>query len=302
VRLFDHAVARALPVVPRSIVGRVAAPYIAGATLEDARRVVSELNANGMSATVDVLGEEITHPESAETIAAAYHEALAAISTDGLDANVSVKLTALGLHVDRELCRALLTEVLRDASARKIFVRIDMEDSSTTDATLELYRLLREDGQDGVGIVLQAALRRTLGDIEALSDLRPSVRLCKGIYVEPSAIAFQEREVIRKSLVACLDALVDAGCRVAVATHDEWLLGQTLDRIPRLEAAGYELQMLLGVRVQRGRELVAAGHPLRIYVPYGQQWYEYSLRRLQENPSVAGHVAKDMLGRLVPGR
>jgi proline dehydrogenase len=302
VRLFDHAVARALPVVPRSIVGRVAAPYIAGATLEDARRVVSELNANGMSATVDVLGEEITHPESAETIAAAYHEALAAISTDGLDANVSVKLTALGLHVDRELCRALLTEVLRDASARKIFVRIDMEDSSTTDATLELYRLLREDGQDGVGIVLQAALRRTLGDIEALSDLRPSVRLCKGIYVEPSAIAFQEREVILKSFVACLDALVDAGCRVAVATHDEWLLGQTLDRIPRLEAAGYELQMLLGVRVQRGRELVAAGHPLRIYVPYGQQWYEYSLRRLQENPSVAGHVAKDMLGRLVPGR
>jgi proline dehydrogenase len=108
--------------------------------------------------------------------------------------------------------------------------------------------------------------------------------------------------VIRKSFVACLDALVDAGCRVAVATHDEWLLGQTLDRIPRLEAAGYELQMLLGVRVQRGRELVAAGHPLRIYVPYGQQWYEYSLRRLQENPGVAGHVAKDMLGRLVPGR
>ena len=301
-RLFDHAVARALPVVPRSIVGRVAAPYIAGATLEDARRVVSELNANGMSATVDVLGEEITHPESAETIAAAYHEALAAISTDGLDANVSVKLTALGLHVDPELCRALLTEVLRDASARKIFVRIDMEDSSTTDATLELYRSLREDGQDGVGIVLQAALRRTLGDIEALSDLRPSVRLCKGNYVEPSAIAFQEREVIRKSFVACLDALVDAGCRVAVATHDEWLLGQTLDRIPRLEAAGDELQMLLGVRVQRGRELVAAGHPLRIYVPYGQQWYEYSLRRLQENPGVAGHVAKDMLGRLVPGR
>ena len=301
-RLFDHAVARLLPVVPRSIVRRVAAPYIAGPTLEDARRVVGELNTEGMSATVDVLGEEVSRPESAETIAAAYHDALAAISADGLDANVSVKLTALGLHLDRELCRSLLTEVLRDAAARKIFVRIDMEDSSTTDATLELYRSLRADGHEGVGIVLQAALRRTLSDIETLSDLRPSVRLCKGIYVEPSSIAFQEREVIRKSFVACLDALADAGCRVAVATHDEWLLGQTLDRIPLLGRAGYELQMLLGVRVDRGRELVAAGHPLRIYVPYGQQWYEYSLRRLQENPSVAGHVAKDLVGRVVPGR
>ena len=301
-RLFDHAVARLLPAVPRSIVGRVAAPYIAGPTLEDARRVVGELNAAGMSATVDVLGEEVTRPESAEAIAAAYHEALAAISTDGLDANVSVKLTALGLHLDADLCRSLLTDVLRDAATRKIFVRIDMEDSSTTDATLGLYRSLREEGYDGVGIVLQAALRRTLSDIEALSDLRPSVRLCKGIYVEPSSIAFQERQVIRKSFVACLEALLDAGCRVAVATHDEWLLEQALERLPRLQSAGYELQMLLGVRASRGRELVAAGHPLRIYVPYGQQWYQYSLRRLQENPSVAGHVARDVLGRFVPGR
>ena len=301
-RLFDHAVARLLPAVPRSIVGRVAAPYIAGPTLEDARRVVGELNAAGMSATVDVLGEEVTRPESAEAIAAAYHEALAAISTDGLDANVSVKLTALGLHVDADLCRSLLTDVLRDAASRRIFVRIDMEDSSTTDATLALYRSLREEGYEGVGIVLQAALRRTLSDIEALSDLRPSVRLCKGIYVEPSSTAFQERQVIRKSFVACLDTLLDAGCRVAVATHDEWLLEQALERIPRLQVAGYELQMLLGVRAPRGRELVAAGHPLRIYVPYGQQWYQYSLRRLQENPSVAGHVARDVLGRFVPGR
>ena len=225
-----------------------------------------------------------------------------AISTDGLDANVSVKLTALGLHVDADLCRSLLTDVLRDAASRRIFVRIDMEDSSTTDATLALYRSLREEGYEGVGIVLQAALRRTLSDIEALSDLRPSVRLCKGIYVEPSSTAFQERQVIRKSFVACLDTLLDAGCRVAVATHDEWLLEQALERIPRLQVAGYELQMLLGVRAPRGRELVAAGHPLRIYVPYGQQWYQYSLRRLQENPSVAGHVARDVLGRFVPGR
>ena len=177
-----------------------------------------------------------------------------------------------------------------------------MEDSSTTDATLDLYRSLRAEGHDGVGIVLQAALRRTLDDIAALSDLRPSVRLCKGIYVEPSAIAFQEPDVIRKSYVACLDALLAAGCRVGVATHDEWLLERTLERVEGLTADEYELQMLLGVRAGRGRELAAAGHPLRVYVPYGRQWYEYSLRRLQENPRVAGYVAHDIVGRLVPGR
>jgi len=302
VRLFDRAVVRVLPAVPRSVVRRVAAPYIAGETLDDARRVVRELNAAGIRATVDVLGEDVSRSEEAEAMARAYHDALATIEAEGLDANVSIKLTGLGLELDKALCRTLVEAVVDDGARRGIFVRIDMEDSSTTDDALDLYRALRGSGRDNAGIVLQAALRRTLDDIATLADLRPSVRLCKGIYVEPSAIAFQEREVIRKSFVACLDALVDAGCRVAVATHDEWLLGQTLDRIPRLEAAGYELQMLLGVRVQRGRELVAAGHPLRIYVPYGQQWYEYSLRRLQENPGVAGHVAKDMLGRLVPGR
>ena len=301
-RVFDRAVVRVLPVVPRSVVRRVAAPYIAGPTLEDARRVVAGVNAEGMRATVDVLGEEVTKPEEAEAIAAGYHDALAAIESDGLDANVSVKLTALGLKVDTGLCRSLTEEVLRDAAARGIFVRIDMEDSSTTDDTLALYRSLRADGYDGVGIVFQAALRRTLDDIATLAPLRPSVRLCKGIYVEPMSIAFHEFEVIRRSFVACLDALLAAGCRVAVATHDEWLLERALERVGRLDETAYELQMLLGVRADRGRELVAAGHPLRIYVPYGRRWYEYSLRRLQENPKVAGYVAKDMLGRIIPGR
>ena len=301
-KLFDRAVVRVLPAVPRAVVRRVAAPYIAGPTLDDARRVVADLNAEGMLATVDVLGEEVSRPEEAEAIAGAYHDALRAIQEDGLAANVSVKLTALGLKVDEALCRSLTGRVLSDAEARGIFVRIDMEDSSTTDETLELYRSLRGEGHEGVGVVLQAALRRTLEDIAALAPLRPSVRLCKGIYLEPSSIAFQEFEVIRKSFVACLDALLEAGCRVAVATHDEWLLERALERVEGLDDTAYELQMLLGVRVDRARELVAAGHPLRIYVPYGRRWYEYSLRRLQENPKVAGYVARDLLGRIVPGR
>jgi proline dehydrogenase len=301
VSLFDRAVVRVLPAVPRSVVRRVSAPYIAGSTLDEARRVVSELNAAGACATVDVLGEEVSRPEEAEAIAAAYREALAAISADGLDANVSIKPTGFGLKVDEGLCHRLVRDLVADAERRGTFVRIDMEDSSTTDETLALYRRLRGAGHEGVGIVLQAALRRTLADIEALAPLAPSVRLCKGIYLEPARIAHQGFDEIRESFVACLDALLTAGCRTAIATHDEWLIGRALERVDGLPEGSYEMQMLLGVRADRGRRLVADGHPLRVYVPYGERWYEYSLRRLQENPKVAGYVAKDVLGRFVPG-
>ena len=301
-RLFDRAVVRVLPAVPRSVVRRAAAPYIAGPTLDDARRVVAELNARRMRATVDVLGEEVVRPDEAEAIARSYHDALAAIAEDGLDANVSIKLTGFGLKLDPELCRSLVTDLVRDSERRGIFVRIDMEDASTTHQTLELYRVLRAEGHDGVGIVLQAALRRTLTDIVDLASLRPSVRLCKGIYLETAAAAFQEFDEVRRSFVECLDALFEVGCRVGIATHDEWLIEQALERVRVLDDPDYELQMLLGVRPDRGKQLVAEGHPLRVYVPYGSQWYEYSLRRLQENPKVAGYVARDVLRRLVPGR
>jgi proline dehydrogenase len=302
VRVFDRAVVRLLPAVPRSVVRRVASPYIAGSTVDDARQVVWSLNAEGLRATVDVLGEEISRPDEAKALARSYHEALAAIDADRLDANVSIKLTGFGLKLDPSLCRSLVTELVLDAEARGIFVRIDMEDSSTTDETFDLYRRLRGEGHDAVGIVLQAALRRTEADIEALAPLRPSVRLCKGIYVEPAAIAYQGFDEIRQSFVRCLDALLAADCRPAIATHDEWLIERALERVTGMDTSGYELQMLLGVRGARARELVAEGHRVRIYVPYGQQWYEYSLRRLQENPKVAGYVAKDVIARLAPAR
>ena len=300
-RLLDAAVVRMLPAVPRPVVRRVAASYIAGPTLEDARRCVARLNAAGKRATVDVLGEEIHVPAEAHAIASAYHDVLAAIDDDGLDANISVKLTGLGLKLDSELCRELLEGLVADAATRGTFVRIDMEDASTTDETLALYRSLRAAGRDNVGIVLQAALRRTLADIAELAALRPRVRLCKGIYVEPTAISFRDPDVIRKSFVACLEALLEAGSAVGIATHDEWLLERSLERVAGLTRDAYEFQMLLGVREARSDELVAAGHHLRVYVPYGQRWYEYALRRLQESPKVAGYVARDIVGRVVPG-
>jgi proline dehydrogenase len=300
--VLDRAVVRLLPAVPRAVVRRLSSPYIAGATLADARRTVAVLNRQGKLATVDVLGEEICEADEASAIARAYGDVLAAIEADGLDANVSVKLTGFGLKLDLDLCRRLLEEIVRDAARRGNFVRIDMEDSSCTDDTLDLYRGLRAGGHENVGIVLQARLKRTLADVDALRALRPNVRLCKGIYLESPEIAFQDDDVIRRSFVSGLDALLGAGCYVGVATHDEWLLEQTLARVQPLAPDVYELQMLLGVRERRAAELVAAGHRLRIYVPYGRQWYEYSLRRLQENPRVAGYVARDVAGRLVPGR
>lgn len=177
-----------------------------------------------------------------------------------------------------------------------------MEHSGCTDDTLRLYRELRESGRDNVGIVLQSYLRRTLADVGNLIDLRPSVRLCKGIYVEPASSAYTGRQQIRDNFLLTLDALLEAGSYVAVATHDEWLIERSLPRLAGLERDAYELQMLLGVREERATELVAEGHRLRVYVPYGDRWYEYSLRRLQENPAVAGMVAKATLLRVVPGR
>ena len=300
--LFDRAVVRLLPAVPRPVVQRLSSPYIAGATLDEARRTVAALNAEGKLATVDVLGEEVTRRDEAEAIGDAYREVLAALDGDRLDANISVKLTGLGLKLDLSICRALVTSVVEEAARRRTFVRIDMEDSSCTDDTIELYRGLRAGGHDNVGIVVQACLKRTMRDITELAALRPNVRLCKGIYVEPASIAFHDEDVIRRSFVSCLDALLEEGCYIGVATHDEHLLGETLQRVSALDPTQYELQMLLGVRERRAGELVAAGHRLRVYVPFGRRWYEYSLRRLQENPKVATHVARDVAARLLPGR
>lgn len=299
--LLDSALVRLLPAVPKPVVQLFSSRYIAGATLADAVECVRELNGGGKMATVDVLGEEITREEETREIAQAYRDVFAAIDEAALDSNVSVKLTALGLDLSYELCRENLLDVVRTAAGYSNFVRIDMEDSSTTDDTLRLYRELREDGHDNVGVVLQARLRRTLDDVQALADLRPSVRLCKGIYLEPGKIAFTDFEAVRANFVRSLDALLEAGCYVGVATHDEWLIGESLARISRrgLEPLEYELQMLLGVREERRDELVAEGHRLRVYVPFGEHWYGYSLRRLQENPAMAGTIAKATAGRVL---
>jgi proline dehydrogenase len=300
VAIFDRAIVRLLPAVPRPVVQKLSERYIAGPELKDARETVRRLNAEGKTATIDVLGEEITTEEEAAAIVRAYQDVFADIERCGLESGVSVKLTGLGLKLDYDLCRDNLRTVVQDAASRGNFVRIDMEDSSTTDDTLRLYRELRDEGHDNVGVVLQAMLRRTLSDVTALAELKPSVRLCKGIYLEPPDVAYPDYEAVRASYVRALEALLDAGCYVGIATHDDWLLGEARRLVAErgLARRDYEFQMLLGVQRQRGDELVAEGHRLRIYVPFGRQWYAYSLRRLQENPRIAGYIAADTVGRL----
>jgi proline dehydrogenase len=304
VSLVDSAIVRLLPAVPKPVVRRISERYIAGEELDDALRVVRRLNGEGKLATIDVLGEEIANADEARAIAAAYRETFEAIERGRLDSNVSVKLTALGLKLGYDLCRENLEAVVRHAAARGNFVRIDMEDSSTTDDALRLYREVRAAGHDNVGIVVQARLKRTLADVRELAELRPNVRLCKGIYVEPPEIAYRDHDSVRASFVQALEELLGAGCYAAIATHDEWLVeqGQRLVADRRLGRDQYEFQMLLGVRPGMGDALVRSGHRLRIYTPFGRQWYAYSLRRLQENPKIAGYIAADTVGRLLPGR
>jgi len=302
--LVDSTIVRFLPAVPKPVVRKISERYIAGEDLDDALVVVRRLNDEGKLATIDVLGEEIRSPEEARAIATAYRESLDAFERGRLESNVSVKPTGLGLKLGYDLCKENLEDVVHHAAELGNFVRIDMEDASTTDDTLRLYRELRAAGFDNVGVVFQARLKRTLQDIRDLAELRPNVRLCKGIYVEPAEIAYRDFDSIRASFVQALDELLEAGCYVGIATHDEWLVeqGQRLTGARGLGREEYEVQMLLGVRPSLGDELVRGGHRLRIYTPFGEHWYAYSLRRLQENPKIAGYIAADTVGRLLPGR
>ena len=292
-----------LPAVPRPVVKRLSERYIAGPKLADACRVVKELNERGRKATIDVLGEEVTRREEAETLVDEYTHVFETIRQQGLDSNVSVKPTGLGLKLDRDYAREGLARIVRCAEERGNFVRIDMEDASTTSDTLAVYRELRGQGLERLGVVLQARLHRTLADVRELADLKPSVRVCKGIYLEPESIAYQSFQDIRDNFVRTMEALLDQGATLAIATHDDWLVDSGLELVSRygLGHDDYEFQMLLGVRERLGDELISDGHRLRIYVPYGRRWYEYSMRRLQENPKIATYIARDTVGRFVPG-
>jgi proline dehydrogenase len=293
---FNRVLVAGLPAVPKPIVGKVASRYVAGETLADAVRAVRSLNEQGAMATIDVLGEEVHERGKATAAVEEYLRVFDAIAREGIDSNVSIKLTLLGLEIDEGFCRDNVARIAETAKRYGNFVRIDMEDSSCTDATLRIYRELQER-YGNLGVVLQAYMRRTLCDIDGLPAEGANVRLCKGIYVEPRSIAWKGYETVRANFVAALAKLLRRGVYACVATHDEYLACRAAALIGEhgLAPRQYEFQMLLGVDEELRRILIAAGHRLRVYVPYGRDWYPYSLRRLRENPEMARHVLKALL-------
>jgi proline dehydrogenase len=285
--------------IPKPIVRKVASRYVAGERLEDGIAVAKRLNAEGCMTTFDVLGEFVRDEAQADETAGAYLELLDRIHGEGIDGNVSIKLTAFGLLLDEEATRRRVERVVAHARALGNFVRIDMEDSPQTDRTLQLYRGLRASGYDNVGVVLQAYMRRTLRDVADLRALRPNYRLCKGIYVEPPEIAFKDPDEIRRNYVAALRAMIEGGSYIGIATHDEQLVNAGMALVAEfgLDRQAYEFQMLLGVTEALRRRIVAAGHRLRVYVPFGRDWYGYCTRRLKENPAIGRHVFLALFGR-----
>ena len=297
--MLDRALVLAMPVVPKLLVQPLSRRYIAGPELADALETIHLLDRAGRSATVDVLGEQLTTREQIEALVEEYQRALDAFARERLNATLSVKMTGLGLAVDPDLCAANVRALVAAARNHSLTVELDMEDSDTTTATIDLYRSLRDEGFENLVIALQAYLRRTIHDVRALAPLAPRVRLVKGIWIEPSTVAYTDYQTIRANYALLLDELLGSGAFVAIASHDEWIHWRALELIDRhgLDRDAYEFQMLLGVRAHLGDALVRDGHPVRVYVPYGADWHAYSVRRFQENPQLAHHVMADVIDR-----
>lgn len=295
--VLNRIIADTLPFVPKPIVGYFSARYIAGETLEDAVNAVRKLNAQGACATIDVLGEDAKRPEEAAEYADQYLRVLDAIQAEKLDANVSLKPTQMGLKLNRDFCLETVRGIADKATQTDNFLRIDMEDHTCTDDTFWLYRQLREEY--AVGTVIQAYLRRTDADLDALIPDHANLRLCKGIYIEPRGIAYKDRELIRMNYLHLLERLLDGGCYVGIATHDDFLVWGAVRLIKQmgLSRDRYEFQMLLGVEEELRRIIIQGGHKLRVYVPFGEHWHAYSVRRLKENPQIAGYVLQNLFNK-----
>jgi proline dehydrogenase len=296
----DSFISLTIPIVPRALVGYFSRRYIAGDNVEQALAEARTLKRQGAMATMDILGEFIESLEEAVANTDQYVDLIRRIHQEQLvETNVSVKLSALGLLLDEEACLANLRRLMEAIRETGNFLRIDMEDSPCTDSTLRLYKILRDENPGHVGIVLQARLRRTASDITALAHPDAHYRLCKGIYLEPEAIAFTDADEIRGSFTAQLEQIIESGAFVGVATHDDVLVQDAFDLIRKykLPRERYEFQMLLGVTEGLRRQIMDQGHRLRVYIPYGPDWYAYSVRRLRENPQIAGYAFKALFQR-----
>jgi len=297
--MFNKLIAAILPFFPKKFIWIFSKSYISGETIEDAMRVSKDLNSKKIKVTLDILGEFIETPEEAESNKKEYLNLIDVSHKNEIDGNFSLKPTSFGLLFDKNLCFNHILEIVAKAASYNSFIRIDMEDSPSTDLEIELFRKLKAEFPRNVGLVVQAYLKRTLRDIEQLNDLNTSeipinFRLCKGIYIEPAAIAYKKYEEINQHYLEDLEYMFRNKIYVGIATHDKPLVEGAYKLIEKYNIPKnmYEFQMLYGVTPKLRESILNGGHTMRVYVPYGKQWFGYSTRRLKENPKMASHIMK----------
>lgn len=298
-KLFNRLIVKMIPLLPQAIVWIFSRRYVAGTTWESGVNKSRRLNEIKVRATMDMLGEEIFTLSEAVSATEACMHVLEVQKSEKLDASLSIKLTGLGLRIDKEACYQNVRQIVAKAKTLNNFVRIDMEDASTTDDTLEIYRRIRSEF-DNCGAVIQACLKRSETDVRQLIDAGiADLRICKGIYLEPAEIAYQDREEVRKNFIRLIGMMLGSHSYIGIATHDAHVVDRAIGLIDELRCSheNYEFQMLLGVTEKMRDDLVQQGHPMRVYVPFGEQWYAYSMRRLKENPQIAGHIIKNIFTR-----
>ncbi|MCX6327648.1 MAG: proline dehydrogenase family protein [Bacteroidia bacterium] len=297
--MFNKFIAAILPWFPKKFIWIFSRPYISGETIEDAIQVSKNLNSKNIKVTLDVLGEFIKTPEEAELNKKEYLNLIDITCKNGIEGNFSLKPTSFGLLIDKNICFNHIREIVAKAASFKGFIRIDMEDSPCTDDEIELFRKLKAEFPENVGLVLQAYLKRTFKDIEQMLDLNSinvpvSYRLCKGIYVESEAIAYKKYEEINHHFLEDLEFMFRNKIHVGIATHDKHLVDSACKLIEKYNVPKkmYEFQMLYGVTPKLRESIVDKRHTMRVYVPFGKQWFGYSTRRLKENPKMASHIIK----------
>jgi proline dehydrogenase len=297
--MFNKFIASILPYFPKKFIWIFSRAYISGVTMADAMRVSKDLNSKGMMVTLDVLGEFIKSLDEAEENKKEYLDLIEETQKQGINGNYSLKPTSFGLLIDKEVCYRLMRDIVAKAASYNNFCRIDMEDSPCTDMEIDLYRRLHAEFPKNVGLVLQAYLKRTYSDLENMLDMNtPEIptnyRLCKGIYVEPAAIAYKKYEEINKHYLEDLEFMFRNKIYVGIATHDKPLIDGAYELIKKYNVPKnmYEFQMLYGVTPKLRQSIVDAGHVMRVYVPFGEKWFGYSTRRLKENPKMAEHIIK----------
>lgn len=302
--MINKLIASMLPYFPKKLVWIFSKRYIAGESIADAIRASKELNAQGVKVTLDVLGEFINDLNEAEFNKAEYMELIDTIQKENIDGNYSLKPTSFGLLIDKEVCYNHIREIVAKTASYGNFIRIDMEDSPCTTLEIELYRRLKAEFPKNVGLVFQAYLKRTIKDLNDLMDIHTdehpnNYRLCKGIYVEPAEIAYKKYEEINQHYLEDLEFLLKNGVYVGIATHDKPLIDGAYKLIEKYDTPKhkYEFQMLYGVTPELRQSIVNNGHTMRVYVPFGKEWFGYSTRRLKENPKMASHIIKALFVR-----